>query len=46
MDLDGREESEKKSNPNPAKESERDEEDEEGRIIRGPRTIYTPSREE
>ena len=52
MDLDGGEESEsktneKKSNPNPVKESEREEgEEEEGRIIRGPKAIYTPSREE
>ena len=52
MDLDEREESEsktneKKSNPNPVKESEREEgEEEEGRIIRGPKAIYTPSREE
>jgi thiol-disulfide isomerase/thioredoxin len=52
MDLDEREErkseeSEKKSNPNPVKESEREEgEEEEGRTIRGPKAIYTPSREE
>ena len=52
MDLDRREEEEskkdeKKSNPNPAKESEGEEgEGEEGRTIRGPKAIYTPSKEE
>ena len=66
MDLDEREErkskeSEKKSNPNPVMEGEREEggankimerlqqeivEEEEGRIIRGPKAIYTPSKEE
>ena len=52
MDLDRREEgksegSKKKSNPNPVKESEKREEDEEeGRAIRGPKAIYTPGKEE
>ena len=53
MDLDGGEESkprenEKKSNPNPKGESEEREEgeEEEGRTIRGPKAIYTPSKEE
>ena len=54
MDLDGGDESksresEKKSNPNPeaeSKEREVGEEEEEGRIIRGPKAIYTPSKEE
>ena len=59
MDLDRRKEEEskkdeRKSNPNPVKESKQretrhsnlEEEGEEGRTIRGPKAIYTPSKEE